>query len=125
MDISLYKATENLPIVGRKIGRKYYITSDYPNRLWRTADLTKQTTIKERPNSNFTMINPKNGKKYPVNPKNSWAVSKSTFEDWYQKGGIGFPDDYEFMKGDKTFRRIFKDEDIKKTSLHMLVVILL
>jgi adenine specific DNA methylase mod len=111
------KATENQSIVGRKIERKYYITPDYPNRPWRTADLTKQTTVKERPNSNFTMINPKTGKKYPVNPKRSWAVSKSTFEDWYQKGGIGFPDDYEFMKGDKPFRRIFKDEDIKKDNL--------
>ena len=111
------KATENQPIVGRKIERKYYITPDYPNRPWRTADLTNQRTVKERPNSNFTMINPKTGKRYPVNPKRSWAVSKSTFEDWYQKGGIGFPDDYEFMKGDKPFRRIFKDEDIKKDNL--------
>ena len=111
------KATENQSIVGRKIERKYYITPDFPNRPWRTADLTKQTTVKERPNSDFTMINPKTGKQYPVNPKRSWAVSKSTFEDWYQKGGIGFPDDYEFMKGDKPFRRVFKDEDIKNNKL--------
>ena len=111
------KATENQSIVGRKIERKYYITPDFPNRPWRTADLTNQRTVKERPNSNFTMINPKTGKKYPVNPKRSWAVSKSTFEEWYQKGGIGFPDDYEFMKGDKPFRRVFKDEDIKKDNL--------
>lgn len=111
------KATENQSIVGRKIERKYYITPDFPNRPWRTADLTNQRTVKERPNSNFTMINPKTGKKYPVNPKRSWAVSKSTFEEWYQKGGIGFPDDYEFMKGDKPFRRVFKEEDIKKDNL--------
>ena len=111
------KASENQAIVGRKIERKYYTTPDFPNRPWRTADLTKQTTVKERPNSDFTMINPKTGKQYPVNPKRSWAVSKSTFEDWYQKGGIGFPDDYEFMKGDKPFRRVFKDEDIKNNKL--------
>ena len=111
------KAAENQAIVGRKIERKYYTTPDFPNRPWRTADLTKQTTIKERPNSDFTMINPKTGRQYPVNPKRSWAVSKSTFEDWYQKGGIGFPDDYEFMKGDKPFRRVFKDEDIKNNKL--------
>ena len=111
------KAAENQAIVGRKIERKYYTTPDFPNRPWRTADLTKQTTVKERPNSDFTMINPKTGKQYPVNPKRSWAVSKSTFEDWYQKGGIGFPDDYEFMKGDKPFRRVFKDEDIKNNKL--------
>ena len=111
------KAAENQAIVGRKIERKYYTTPDFPNRPWRTADLTKQTTVKERPNSDFTMINPKTGKQYPVNPKRSWAVSKSTFDDWYQKGGIGFPDDYEFMKGDKPFRRVFKDEDIKNNKL--------
>ena len=111
------KAAENQAIVGRKIERKYYTTPDFPNRPWRTADLTKQTTVKERPNSDFTMINPKTGKQYPVNPKRSWSVSKSTFEDWYQKGGIGFPDDYEFMKGDKPFRRVFKDEDIKNNKL--------
>ena len=111
------KAAENQAIVGRKIERKYYTTPDFPNRPWRTADLTKQTTIKERPNSDFMMINPKTGRQYPVNPKRSWAVSKSTFEDWYQKGGIGFPDDYEFMKGDKPFRRVFKDEDIKNNKL--------
>ena len=111
------KAAENQAIVGRKIERKYYTTPDFPNRPWRTADLTKQTTVKERPNSDFTMINPTTGKQYPVNPKRSWAVSKSTFEDWYQKGGIGFPDDYEFMKGDKPFRRVFKDEDIKNNKL--------
>ena len=111
------KAAENQAIVGRKIERKYYTTPDFPNRPWRTADLTNQRTVKERPNSDFTMINPKTGKQYPVNPKRSWAVSKSTFEDWYQKGGIGFPDDYEFMKGDKPFRRVFKDEDIKNNKL--------
>ena len=111
------KAAENQATIGRKIERKYYTTPDFPNRPWRTADLTKQTTVKERPNSDFTMINPKTGKQYPVNPKRSWAVSKSTFDDWYQKGGIGFPDDYEFMKGDKPFRRVFKDEDIKNNKL--------
>lgn len=108
------KASENQAVIGRKIERKYYETPDFPNRPWRTADLTKQTTVKERPNSDFTMINPKTGKEYPVNPKRSWAVTKNTFEEWYQKGGIGFPDDYDFMRGDKPFRRIFKDEDIKK-----------
>lgn len=108
------KASENQAVIGREIERKYYETPDFPNRPWRTADLTKQTTVKERPNSDFTMINPKTGKEYPVNPKRSWAVTKNTFEEWYQKGGIGFPDDYDFMRGDKPFRRIFKDEDIKK-----------
>lgn len=101
-------------IVGREVERKYYTTPDFPNRPWRKADLTKQTTIQQRPNSNFTMVNPKTGREYPVNPKRSWAVAKDTFQEWYDNGGIGFPDDYEFMSGDKPFRRVFKDEDDAK-----------
>lgn len=109
------KGSENQAIVGREIERKYYETPDFPNRPWRTADLTSQRTIIERPNSDFTMINPKTGKEYPVNPKRSWAVTKDTFDEWYKNGGIGFPDDYDFMKGDRPFRRVFKDEDIAKS----------
>ncbi|WP_455168056.1 DNA methyltransferase [Streptococcus sp.] len=109
------KGNEGDAIVGREVERKYYETPDFPNRPWRTADLTKQTTIKERPNSNFTMVNPKTGKEYPVNPNRSWAVTKDTFYEWYQNGGIGFPDDYDFMKGDRPFRRVFKDEDMSKS----------
>lgn len=101
-------------IVGREVERKYYETDDYPNRPWRTADMTSQRTIYERPNSNFTMINPKTGKKYPVNPKRSWAVTKDTFQEWYDNGGIGFPDNYDFMRGNRPFRRVFKDEDEAK-----------
>ena len=109
------KGFENQAIVGREVERKYYETPDFPNRPWRTADLTKQTTTKERPNSDFTMVNPKTGKEYPVNPKRSWAVTKDTFDEWYQSGGIGFPDDYDFMKGDRPFRRVFRDEDLAKS----------
>ena len=108
------KGNEEDSIVGREVTRKYYETPDFPNRPWRTADLTSQRTIIERPNSNFTMINPKTGKEYPVNPKRSWAVTKDSFEEWYSKGGIGFPDDYSFMKGNRPFRRVFKDEDLDK-----------
>ena len=107
-------ASDNESIVGRDVNRKYITTEDFPNRPWRIADLTKQTTIQERENSNFIMINPKTGKKYPPNPKRSWAVTKDTFQEWYEKGGIGFPDDYDFMKGEKPFRRVFKDEDEQK-----------
>lgn len=109
------KGSESQAIVGREVERKYYETPDFPNRPWRTADLTKQTTVKERPNSDFTMVNPKTEKEYPVNPKRSWAVTKDTFDEWYQNGGIGFPDDYDFMKGDRPFRRVFKDEDLAKS----------
>lgn len=106
--------SESDAIVGRNIGRKYITTDDFPNRPWRSADLTKQTTVKERANSNFVMVNPKTGKEYPANPKRSWAVTKDTFQSWYDKGGIGFPDDYDFMRGEKPFRRVFKDEDDAK-----------
>lgn len=111
--ILTYANTENpqTNIVGRKVDRKYYTTQDFPDRPWRTADLTSQRTILERPNSDFTMVNPKTGKEYPVNPKRSWAVTKDTFDEWYQKGGIGFPDDYDFMNGNRPFRRVFKEED--------------
>lgn len=105
------QSPESAAIMGRGVDRKYYETDDFPGRPWRKADLTKQTTIEQRPNSNFTMINPKTGVEYPVNPKRSWAVSKDTFMDWYKNGGIGFPDDYEFMNGNKPFRRVFKDQD--------------
>ncbi|WP_282803902.1 site-specific DNA-methyltransferase [Secundilactobacillus kimchicus] len=101
-------------IVGRQIERQYFETADFPNRPWRKADLTSQRTVQERPNSNYTMVNPKTGKEYPVNPKRSWAVAKDTFQEWYDKGGIGFPDDYDFMSGDRPFRRVFKDEDDTK-----------
>ena len=107
-------------IVGREIERKYYETEDFSGRPWRTADLSKQTTVKERPNSDFTMINPKTGKEYPVNPKRSWAVTKDTFQDYYDASGIGFPDDYDFMSGNRPFRRVFKEDDdanIKPTYL--------
>lgn len=105
---------ESDAIVGRKVERKYIMTDDFPNRPWRSADLTKQTTTKERENSDFIMVNPKTGKEYPANPKRSWAVTKDTFQAWYDKGGRGFPDDYDFMRGEKPFRRVFKDEDDAK-----------
>ncbi|KAF5056141.1 DNA methylase [anaerobic digester metagenome] len=36
--------------------RKYYESSDFPNRPWRIHDMSKQTTASERPNSFFDMI---------------------------------------------------------------------
>ena len=108
------KGKDSDSIVGRQIERKYIETPDFPGRPWRKADLTKQTTIQERPNSNFTMVNPRTGKTYPVNPKRSWAITQETFDEYYQNGGIGFPDDYENMSGERPFRRIFKDEDDAK-----------
>ena len=52
-------------VLGRTVERTYYETPDFPGRPWRLADLTKQTTAKERPNSFFTLVDPKTGKEYP------------------------------------------------------------
>ena len=108
------KATENMKILGRTIERNYIETPDFPGRPWRRGDIKQQKNSKERPNSDFDMINPKTGKLYPVDHNSVWRVTKDTFQEWYQKGYIGFPDDYDFMDGGLPFRRSFKDEDEKK-----------
>ncbi len=94
--------------------RKYFETDDFPGRPWRIHDLTKQTTASERPNSNFTMVNPKTGKEYPANPNRTWAITKETFEHYYAEGRIVFPDDYDFLNISKPAFRYFKDDDMKK-----------
>ncbi|MFU2072409.1 site-specific DNA-methyltransferase [Gallibacterium anatis] len=94
--------------------RKYYETPDFPNRPWRIHDLTKQTSASERPNSFFTMIDPKTGKEYPADERRTWAVSKDTFQEYYDKGKIVFPDDYDFLKISRPAMRYFKDDDMAK-----------
>ena len=61
----------------RENQRKYYSTPDIPGREWRAHDLTTQRTAVERPNSAFTLIDPKNGNKYPVNPNRVWLLRKT------------------------------------------------
>ena len=94
--------------------RKYYETPDFPDRPWRFHDLTKQTTIEERPNSNFSMINPKTKEEFPVNPSRSWAITKETFQKYYDENRIIFPGDYDFLKISKPVLRYWKEDDIKK-----------
>ncbi|HCU0194030.1 TPA: site-specific DNA-methyltransferase [Proteus mirabilis] len=108
-------ASEKSPLFQRNVERKYYKSNDFEER-WRLADLTKQTTPEERPNSNFTMINPKNGDEYPVNPKRSWAVTKETFLDYYNQGRIVFPGDYDFLNISKPSMRVFESSDAGKSS---------
>jgi adenine-specific DNA-methyltransferase len=96
---------------GRKVERSYRTSADFPGREWRLADLTKQTTIAERPNSNFTMIDPKTGNEYPVNPNRSWSITKETFQEYYDRGKIVFPGDYDFLNIKKPAMRIFRDEE--------------
>lgn len=76
--------------------RKYYETPDFPKRPWRFHDLTTQRTIEERPNSNYTMINPKNNEEFPVNPLRCWAITKETFQQYYDDDRVIFPHANQF-----------------------------
>ena len=111
--LAFAKSTKFLASVEGK-ERKYFETPDFPNRPWRTHDLTKQTTATERPNSFFDLIDPKTGKKYPANPLRTWAISMDTFEEYYQLGKIVFPDDYDFLNIKNPVMRYFKDDDMNK-----------
>jgi adenine-specific DNA-methyltransferase len=100
----------NAPL-GRNIERKYYETKDFPGKPWRLADATSQRTAIERPNSFFTMINPKTGDKYPASEKRTWAITEDTFPHYYEIGAIVFPGDYDFLDISKPYMRKFKSED--------------
>lgn len=113
--------SDDKDVVGRSVERKYYETEDYPGEPWRLADLTKQTTAKERPNSFFTMVDPKTGKKYPASEKRTWNVSKDTFQEYYDRGEIIFPDDYDFLNISKPYARKFKKDDDAKGKLSAVI----
>ena len=94
--------------------RKYYLSDDFHNKPWRVHDLTKQTTASERPNSFFTIVNPKNGKEYPANPNRTWAITEETFKQYYNENRIVFPGDYDFLNIAKPVLRYWKEDDMKK-----------
>ena len=94
--------------------RKYFVSDDYPNKPWRIHDLTTQRTASERPNSYFTIINPKNGDEYPCNPNATWRITKETFDDYYKAGRLVFPGDYAFLNISKPVLRYWKEDDMKK-----------
>ncbi|MDR1452346.1 MAG: site-specific DNA-methyltransferase [Candidatus Margulisbacteria bacterium] len=94
--------------------RKYFETPDLPNKPWRVHDLTTQRSAQERPNSNYTMVNPKTGEEYPVNPNRVWAVTKETFDKYYAESRIVFPGDYDFLSLTRPALRYFKDDDLEK-----------
>ena len=102
---------EDVDVLGRTMERKYYETDDYPGRPWRLADLTSQQPASKRPKSYFTMRDPKTGIEYPASEKRTWAVTKDTFDYYYKKGYIVFPNDYDFLNITKPYSRKFKDED--------------
>jgi adenine-specific DNA-methyltransferase len=108
------KAPKDTQLFKRAIDRRYYKSEDFPNDEWRLSDLTTQRTIEERPNSDFTLVDPKNGNEYPVNPNRSWAVTKDTVDDFIDRGKIVFPGDYDFLNLKTPSMRVFKSEEIEK-----------
>jgi len=100
-------------MAGEEHSRKYYRTDDYEDR-WRTSDLKKQTTAQERPNSYFTMIDPKTKKQYPASKNRTWMITEDTFDKYYAKGKIVFPDDYAFLNIKEPVYRVFESEDKEK-----------
>ena len=95
----------------RTVERKYHKTPDFPDDEWRLTDLTTQRTIHERPNSNFTLVNPRNGQGFRVNPNRCWGVTKDSVDEYLRKGKIVFPGDYDFLNLTRPFMRVFKSED--------------
>ena len=52
--------------------------------------------------------------RYPYNPKRVWGVSRDTFQSYYDKGKIVFPDDYDFLNISIPAYRVFESEDKAK-----------
>ena len=100
----------------RDVSRRYYKTPDFPDDEWRLSDLTTQRTIYERPNSNFTLVNPRNGEEFSVNPNRCWGITKDSVDEYLRKGKIVFPGDYDFLNIKRPAMRVFKSEDIGKTA---------
>lgn len=118
--ILIYAKSEKFnAFIQRENQRKYYKTDDIPDREWRIHDLTKQTTAEERPNSYFTIVNPRNGQEFPANPNRTWAITSDTLTRYLAENKIVFPGDYDFLKISKPQLRYFRDEDeakaLKKT----------
>lgn len=113
--------SDDKSVVGRKTHKTYYTTPDFPGRPWRTADLTTQKNATERPNSYFTLINPKDGKEYPASKTRTWAVTKDTWKGYYDQGSIIFPGDYDFLNITVPYARKFKDEDDAKNKLSSII----
>ena len=100
----------------RNVSRKYHKTPDFPDDEWRLSDLTTQRTIHERPNSNFTLVNPRNGEGFPVNPNRCWGITKDSVNEYLRREKIVFPGDYDFLNIKRPAMRVFKSEDIGKTA---------
>lgn len=115
--IVCYAKTQNLKCSIEGKERKYYETEDFPGCPWRVHDLTKQTTASERPNSYFTIVNPKTGAQYPANPNRTWAITEETFKKYYAEDRIVFPGDYDFLNISKPVLRYWKQDDMEKAGV--------
>lgn len=115
--VTVYAKSDSF-FAGVPVERKYYSSIDYPNDRWRLSDLTTQKIESQRPNSAFDLIDPKTGKVYKYNPKRLWAITKDTFRNYYDRGKIVFPDDYDFLSISIPAYRVFESED-KQKSLRM------
>ncbi|MDN5350928.1 MAG: adenine-specific DNA-methyltransferase [Bacteroidales bacterium] len=60
------------------------------------------------------MVNPKNGNEYEARELRTWAVTNDTFDQYYRKGKIVFPGDYDFLKIKRPAYRVFESEDQQK-----------
>ena len=107
-------ASKKEQLFRRAVARKYYKTADFPDDEWRLSDLTKQTSVQERPRSNFTLVNPRNGQDFPINPNRSWAITVDTVDEYLKKGKIVFPGDYDFLNMKQPAMRVFKSEEIAR-----------
>lgn len=112
--ILTYAKSENFEAGIEGGNRKYYETDDFPNRPWRIHDMSTQRRADERPNSDFTIVNPKNGVEFPVNKNAVWRITKNDFQKYYDAGRIVFPGDYKFLKISKPVLRYWKEDDKKK-----------
>lgn len=95
--------------------RKYYSSPDFPNDRWRIHDMSTQRTATERPNSNFTIVNPKNGQEFPVNPQAVWRITERDFQTYYDQNRIVFPGDYDFLRISKPVLRYWEKDDKAKS----------
>lgn len=76
--------------------------------------MSTQRTALERPNSNFTIVNPKNNQEFPVNPLAVWRITKEGFPQYLKENRIVFPGDYDFLNISKPVLRYWKEDDKKK-----------
>src|SRR3990172_9767965 len=107
--------TKGFFLAGLEYERKYYQTPDFPNDRWRLSDLTTQKIEADRPNSAFDLIDPKTKKSYKYNPNRLWGITKDTFQEYYDKSKIVFPDDYDFLNISIPAYRVFESEDKQKS----------